>query len=218
MLNPNSNYEYNYINSQLGHHHHYLFPSLKKLLNNIQHDGDKAQKLRVLDIGCGNGSLSNLIARLGYEVVGIEDSLTGFMTAKQNFPECKFIHTSVYDIPYSDLEGSFDIVISAEVIEHLVYPRELIKAVKKCLKPNGSLILTTPYHGYLKNLALAITGKMDSHFTALWDGGHIKFFSVKTLTKLLMEEKFHNLQFEFAGRVPYLWKSMLVAANLSDID
>lgn len=218
MLNPNSSYEYTYINSQLGHHHHYLFTPLTKLLNNIQYNSDQAQTPRVLDIGCGNGSLSNLIARLGYEVVGIEDSLTGFMTAKQSYPECKFIHASVYDIPYSDLEGSFDIVISAEVIEHLVYPRELIKAVKKCLKPNGSLILTTPYHGYLKNLALAITGKMDSHFTALWDGGHIKFFSVKTLTKLLMEEKFHNLQFEFAGRVPYLWKSMLVAANLSDID
>jgi hypothetical protein len=54
---------------------------------------------------------------------------------------------------------------------------------------------------------------MDNHFTALWDGGHIKFFSVKTLTKLLAAEEFNNYQFEFAGRFPYLWKSMLVLAS-----
>ncbi len=126
----------------------------------------------------------------------------------------QFVHASVYDIPFSDLGGDFDVVISTEVIEHLLYPRELIKAAKKCLKPNGLFILTTPYHGYIKNLVLALAGKMDSHFTVLWDGGHIKFFSVKTLTKLLAEEEFTNFKFEFAGRLPYLWKSMIVSAKL----
>jgi len=212
MLNTNLNYEYSYTNAESGHHHHYLLPSLLKLLNKTKQK--RTEKLRVLDIGCGNGSLSNLIRKEGYEVIGIEDSLTGVTNASNNFPECKFINASVYDLPYSDLGGEFDIVISAEVIEHLIYPRELIKSAKNCLKPNGSLIITTPYHGYLKNLALAVTGKMDRHFTSLWDGGHIKFFSVKTLTSLLEEEQFHNIQFEFAGRLPYLWKSMLVSANL----
>lgn len=213
MLNANSNYEYTYTTAEVGHHHHYLLPPLLKLLKSKKHISTK--KLRILDIGCGNGSLSHLISQEGYEVVGVEDSVTGVTTASNNFPECKFIKASVYDIPYSNLGGSFDIVISAEVIEHLVYPRELIKSAKKCLKPNGTLVLTTPYHGYIKNLALALTGKMDSHFTALWDGGHIKFFSVKTLTTLLTEEEFNDFQFEFAGRFPYLWKSMLVSANLT---
>ena len=43
-------------------------------------------------------------------------------------------------------------------------------------------MLSTPYHGYLKNLALAVSGRMDRHFTALHVGGHIKFFSIETLT------------------------------------
>jgi 2-polyprenyl-3-methyl-5-hydroxy-6-metoxy-1,4-benzoquinol methylase len=207
----NSNYEYTYTTDESGHHHRYLLPPLLKLLNGSKKE--KGEKLRVLDIGCGNGSLSNIIAKLGYEVVGVEDSASGIAAATKSFPDCKFIHASIYDIPYSDLGGYFDIVISAEVIEHLQFPRELIKAAKKSLKPNGSLILTTPYHGYIKNLILALTGKMDSHFTALWDGGHIKFFSVNTLTKLLQEQNISNLQFEFAGRFPYLWKSMLVAVT-----
>ena len=59
----------------------------------------------------------------------------------------------------------------------------------------GEMIISTPYHGYLKNLALAITGKFDRHFTVLWDGGHIKFWSVKTLTKLLNEFGFEVVEF-----------------------
>ena len=211
MLNTNSTYEYTYTTNESGHHHKYLLPPLLNFLNTVQQNGTK--KLRVLDIGCGNGSLSYLFAKQGCEVIGIEDSASGVAAASKSFPECKFIYASLYDLPYSELEGSFDVVISAEVIEHLQFPRELIRAAKKCLKPNGSLILTTPYHGYLKNLVMSLTGKMDSHFTVLWDGGHIKFFSVQTLSALLTEEKCTDFQFEFAGRVPYLWKSMLVSAT-----
>ena len=189
MLNTNPthpNYEYTYTNSESGHHHNYLLPPLLKVLNTIKNNG--VVNPRILDIGCGNGSLSYLIAKQGYEVLGVEDSPSGVATANKNFPQCNFIQANVYDLPYDELGGNFDVVISAEVIEHLLYPRELIKSAKKCLKPNGTLILTTPYHGYLKNLMLALTGKMDNHFTVTWDGGHIKFFSVKTLQLLLQED------------------------------
>ena len=54
---------------------------------------------------------------------------------------------------------------------------------------------------------------MDHHYTALWDGGHIKFWSRETLTKLLEEFGFRVTDFRGAGRLPYLWKSMLVRAN-----
>jgi 2-polyprenyl-6-hydroxyphenyl methylase/3-demethylubiquinone-9 3-methyltransferase len=37
-------------------------------------------------------------------------------------------------------------------------------------------VISTPFHGYWKNIALAVSGKFDDHFTALWNGGHIKFF------------------------------------------
>ena len=102
------------------------------------------------------------------------------------------------------------------MIEHLLYPKELVKAAKKCLKRGGVLILTTPYHGYWKNLVLALTGKMDNHFHVLWDGGHIKFFSVTTLTELLTTERFSDIRFKFAGRYPYLWKSMLCSCSPID--
>jgi len=77
----------------------------------------------------------------------------------------------------------------------------------------GGAIVSTPYHGYLKNLALAVTGKMDAHFTALWDHGHIKFWSIPTLTTLLTEAGFENVRFRRVGRIPALAKSMIAVAH-----
>lgn len=74
-------------------------------------------------------------------------------------------------------------------------------------------MISTPYHGYWKNLALALAGKMDDHFTALWDHGHIKFWSVRTLDALLEEAGFVDVCFERVGRVPALAKSMVAVAR-----
>ncbi len=207
-----SQYQYAYLDGESSHHHAYLLPPLLEMLSAIKRS--RQQTLRVLDLGCGNGSLSHQIAQQGYEVVGVEDSEQGVAIARQTFPDCHFIHASVYDLPFAELENSFDIVLSAEVIEHLLYPRELVRAAKKCLKPNGHLIVTTPYHGYLKNLAIALLGKMDQHFDPLWDGGHIKFFSASTLRELLETENYTNIQFKFSGRMPFLWKSMLCSCSI----
>ncbi|MBE9041617.1 class I SAM-dependent methyltransferase [Oscillatoriales cyanobacterium LEGE 11467] len=211
MNTQNKNHEYLYPDSNSLHHHTYLISPLIKLLSHVK--TPDIIKPRVLDIGCGNGSLSNLIARQGYDVVGIDESESGVRVARQAFPQCQFIQGSIYHLSDLKLESQFDVVISSETIEHLFYPRELVRGARKYLKSNGRLILTTPYHGYLKNLVLAISGKMDRHFTTLWDGGHIKFFSVVTLRSLLESEGFTDIQFEFAGRFPYLWKSMLCSST-----
>lgn len=210
LLSLLPNYEYTYQNSQLGHYHGYLTQPILELLHQISLlPLEKQTQPRILDIGCGNGSLSHWIAQQGYEVVGVEESESGVEYARQCFPKCQFMNGSGYELPSQLLNNQFDVVISAEVIEHLFYPTELVKTAKKCLKPGGRLILTTPYHGYLKNLMLAASGKLDQHFTTLWDGGHIKFFSPATLSTLLTTEGYTDIQFKFAGRLPYLWKSML---------
>jgi hypothetical protein len=77
----------------------------------------------------------------------------------------------------------------------------------------GTAIVSTPYHGYWKNLALAVTGRMDAHFTALWDHGHIKFWSIATLGELLREAGFVDIRFERVGQVPPLAKAMRLPRN-----
>ena len=65
-------------------------------------------------------------------------------------------------------------------------------------------ILSTPDHGYAKNLVMAILDKWDNHFNIFEDGWHIKFFSPRTLCRLIEDEGFVDTCFRFGGRVPFL--------------
>ena len=103
--------------------------------------------------------------------------------------------------------------MSLEVVEHVYAPRDYARCVASLLQPRGLAIISTPYHGYWKNLALALTGKLDGHFTALWDHGHIKFWSVRTLTQLLEETGLKVERVYRVGRFPVLAKSMILVAR-----
>jgi 2-polyprenyl-3-methyl-5-hydroxy-6-metoxy-1,4-benzoquinol methylase len=161
----------------------------------------------ICDLGCGNGHIAGRLGLHGYQVTGIDASRSGIRIAQQTYPEVKFVEALIN----RDLNGlqTFDLVISSDVIEHLYRPSDLLEAAGSLLKPGGHILLGTPYHGYLKNLAMAVTGRMDSHFSALHDGGHIKFFSVNTLSRLLAAHSFEDLSFTFYGRAPWLWKNMI---------
>jgi len=165
----------------------------------------------ICDLGCGNGHIAGRLASLGYEVTGIDASRSGISIAQRTYPQVKFVEALIH----RDITGlqTFDLVISSDVIEHLYRPSDLLEAANALMKPGAHLLLGTPYHGYLKNLALAVTGRMDSHFSALHDGGHIKFFSVKTLSQLLTTHSFEDLSFTYYGRAPWLWKNMICHAR-----
>jgi 2-polyprenyl-3-methyl-5-hydroxy-6-metoxy-1,4-benzoquinol methylase len=167
----------------------------------------------VLDAGCGNGNLAGRVAGQGFDVTAFDTSVSGIAQARKAFSGVRFEIASGYDDLRSLLVGPFDACVTVEVIEHLYDPRQFATRIFDVLRPGGMLIVSTPYHSYIKNLALAATGKMDAHFTALWDGGHIKFWSRATLTHLLEERGFDVVHFEGAGRVPLLWKSMIVVAR-----
>jgi 2-polyprenyl-3-methyl-5-hydroxy-6-metoxy-1,4-benzoquinol methylase len=170
---------------------------------------------RVVDIGCGNGALCRELASRGYKVAGCEPSAESLRFAQRAAPELVFHALGVDDDPSAIGAESFDVAIATEVIEHLVRPVSLPRFAKQLLRPGGHLIISTPYHGYLKNLILALTNKWDAHLNPFWDGGHIKFWSYKTLSQLLNESGFRVVRFIGAGRLHFLWKSMIVVAQKS---
>ncbi|WP_405223943.1 class I SAM-dependent methyltransferase [Lentisalinibacter sediminis] len=193
--------------------HTYLLPTvLKELQYSWAVLKGNGQRPRLFDVGCGNGSIAARLAEEGWHVAGIDPSREGISQANRSFPSLSLERGSAYD-DLAGMYGTFPVVISLEVVEHLYSPREYARTVYDLLEVGGRAILSTPYHGYWKNLALAITGKMDDHFTALWDHGHIKFWSIQTLSALLEEAGLSNLKFYRVGRIPPLAKSMIVVAE-----
>jgi 2-polyprenyl-3-methyl-5-hydroxy-6-metoxy-1,4-benzoquinol methylase len=170
---------------------------------------------RVLDLGAGNGALCGLLKKEGYSVAGCEYDAKGVEIARATYPEVPFYQYGVQDDPADLLaaEGKFDLVVSTEVIEHLFSPHHLPIFAARVLQDGGHLVVSTPYHGYLKNLLLSIFNKWDFHHSPLWHGGHIKFWSRQTLSKLLEENGFEVLEFRGVGRVAYLWKSMVLVCR-----
>jgi SAM-dependent methyltransferase len=144
---------------------------------------------------------------------GREPNAESLHLAQREAPGLVFHMLGVDDDPSVIGDESFDVAIATEVIEHLVRPFNLPRFAKQLLRPGGHLIISTPYHGYLKNLFLALTNSWDAHLSPFWEGGHIKFWSYKTLSQLLNDSGFRIVRFIGAGRLPFLWKSMIVIAQ-----
>ncbi len=165
----------------------------------------------MLDIGCGNGSIAGQFVKRGCRVVGIDLSSQGIEIARRTYPGGRFEQLGAgADVLRNLNEDPFDIVYSTEVIEHLYDPRSYMEGCFQATRHGGVFICSTPYHGYLKNLALCLCNSWDKHHHPLKNGGHIKLFSRRTLSALMTEAGFVNLKFIGSGRAPYLWKSMLI--------
>ena len=115
--------------------------------------------LRILDIGCGGGLLSEPMARLGADVVGAD-------AAERNIPVAR-IHAeqSGLDIDYrhttaealAEANEKFDVVLNMEVIEHVASPIDFLRACRQLLKPGGLHICST-LNRNSKSYAMAIIG------------------------------------------------------------
>lgn len=191
--------------------HDYLLKAITVAL----HDLGLPKSARILDAGSGGGYIVNELYREGYvDIRGFDASESGIRVARESFPEIsdRFeVHDGYEEkLPDSFIQSGYDLVLSVEVIEHLYDPRRYIKNTALWLKKGGVLIITAPYHGYLKNLTIALMGGFDRHFDSLKDGGHIKFWSKGTLYKLLGEAGITPVGFRGSGRLPLLWKSMVI--------
>ena len=105
---------------------------------------------KVLDVGCGGGSLTYLLAKAGADVIGVEQEELGLQFARENLASVgdkslryAFVHASAYQLPFA--AETFDTVVSCEVIEHLQEPEKMLSEVQRVLKRGGKFILTTPY-------------------------------------------------------------------------
>lgn len=165
---------------------------------------------RVLDAGCGVGTIVAALAAEGFDASGIDISPSAIKLARRTHPQRSFTAHSVEDLPWPIQENSVDAVVAFELIEHLLRPRRLLEGARTALARGGHIALTTPYHGLLKNLALASLG-FERHFAV--EGDHIRFFTDGELRRLLEETGFRVERTIHFGRWPGVWAGVFVWAT-----
>ena len=182
--------------------HSYLVPATVQLLK-------KFSIASMLDIGTGNGSSLPAWQSQVECVAAMEPDEEGFNYARQ-YEGTDVRQLGVGHAVPEEWKNKFDCIVSLEVIEHLYNPLEMVKTCQQALKAGGIVIISTPYHGYVKNLAMAVFDLWDFHHDPIRTGGHIKFWTRRSLSDLFRKGGFKELHFQGVGRAPYIWKSMIM--------
>jgi 2-polyprenyl-3-methyl-5-hydroxy-6-metoxy-1,4-benzoquinol methylase len=138
---------------------------------------------RVLDLGCGEGDLTAVLAQAGARALGVDVAEAALARARRRHPSLSFEHTPI-DGPLPLAESTFDVVWASEVIEHVADTARWLSEVRRVLAPRGRLLLTTPNHGRLR-LAL---GGIERYSEPL--GDHLHLYSARSLRELLEEFDF----------------------------
>jgi len=115
-------------------------------------------RMKVLDVGCGNGAIAFAVASLGHDVLAVdvnESSIEHARTVNRS-PNARF--KAVSDDGF-DLNDTYDLIICSEVLEHLHRPQRLLKTMARHLKEDGVLLITVP-NGYGPREVLGRTEKV----------------------------------------------------------
>ncbi len=186
----------------------YLFKSLNKILK-------KEVKYRdiLLDIGCGNGYLTKKLSKNFDKTIAIDTSESAIEQAKKDYSGS--VNFTLSDLNNLDIKDKLNCITLIEVMEHLYSPDSLLKNINKFCDNNTKVIISTPFHGFIKNLLIMLSGKFDNHFSPLWEHGHIKFFTKKTLMEICVRNNFKIENIYYSGRFYPISKSMIFVLSKS---
>ena len=149
------------------------------------HNADRLLRLvpsggRLLDVGCACGFLLVAARARGFDVHGVEPSAWATAYARRQF-DLSVWQGALEDAPFEP--ESFDVVVLADTIEHLIDPRRAMRTVHRLLVPGGRALILTPDLG---SAAARIAG---AHWWGLLDD-HYHYFDRRTLPRLLESEGF----------------------------
>jgi ubiquinone/menaquinone biosynthesis C-methylase UbiE len=164
---------------------------------------------RVLDAGCGDGVFTVFLNKEGFNAVGIDISQSGIENARRRYPGLRFEVASLENsLPFEN--ETFDAVWCTEVLEHLFDVRAALAEINRILRSGGVLVLTTPYHGVVKNLVISLVA-FDRHYDTC--GPHIRFFTRRSLKSCLEKGGFVVEKSSGVGRFWPVWMSHFVLAR-----
>lgn len=187
---------------------------------------------QVLEIGCGPGSITKILAeQSGCQVTGLELDLEAI---EKVAPYCvKVMQADLNSVEWPkliDTSEKFDVVVAADVLEHLYDPWVNLQMMTPFVKDNGYIVISLPHAGHAAVMACLYNGDFQYRDWGLLDRTHIRFFCLKNIEDLFAQAKLKIIEVayvtkpaeetEFAagwGKLPSLVKQALNSAPHSDI-
>jgi 2-polyprenyl-6-hydroxyphenyl methylase / 3-demethylubiquinone-9 3-methyltransferase len=166
---------------------------------------------RVLDVGCGEGRFTAELARAGTLVVGVDVAQEPLRRAHERHPELDVRLLDDGEGHWELDDASFDVVWAGEVIEHVADTAAWLSEVRRVLRSGGRLLVSTPAHGRLELMRLALSRRA---FAERFDprGDHLRFYNRQTLARLIGDFGFDGIEVNGAGGAPGARRLLLAQA------
>jgi glycosyltransferase involved in cell wall biosynthesis len=141
---------------------------------------------RVLDLGCSDGQLAERLRTSGYHVTGVDlVAHPGVRARVDRFLEADLDH----GVP-PEVGESFDVVLAADVLEHVRSPGRILEDVRTLLAPGGSLLVSVPNFGHWYPRARVALGRFGYDRRGILDQDHVRFFTRRSFEHLVNEAEF----------------------------
>ena len=175
------------------------------------------QKKRVLEIGCGPGSITKVLARQGQcRVTGLELDLEAIEKAS---PYCEAImRADLNGVEWTRLLNGaerFDVVVAADVLEHLYDPWRTLRELVSFISPDGYLVISLPHVGHAAVVSCLINGDFEYRDWGLLDRTHIRFFGLKNIEALFAEAELKIVEAKYVIKPPEFTELAASWAKLS---
>jgi 2-polyprenyl-3-methyl-5-hydroxy-6-metoxy-1,4-benzoquinol methylase len=162
------------------------------------------QRKRVLEIGCGPGSITKVLAKQGgCQVTGLE---LDPQAIKDVAPHC--VQVMQADLNSSGwpslLDGveRFDVVVAADVLEHLYDPWKTLQRMVPLINSNGYLVISLPHVGHAAVMSCLINGDFEYRDWGLLDRTHIRFFGLNNIKALFAQANLKIIEVKYVIKPP----------------
>jgi methionine biosynthesis protein MetW len=153
---------------------------------------------RALDLGCGDGTLAEALREAGHHVTGVD--LSGDPAAKARVD--RYVVADLDEGLPAEVtrDGAvFDVVVAADVIEHVRRPEQLLTEIHDVLGPGGRLLLSVPNFGHWYVRVRVASGRFDYDRRGILDRTHLRFFTLRSLERLLHDTGWHVVRSDATG-------------------
>lgn len=167
-----------------------------------------------LDLGCGTGANARILVSHGIKVDGVTLSKAEKESVKGVCDKCVIFNLEK-GLPEELKSSKYDVIIASHVLEHICYPQKLLSDIKATLQPDGNLIVAVPNIMHYKYRLQLLFGVFKYTDSGIMDYTHFRWYTYKSLRKLLEQNGFKISKYKVAGKLPFYRLARYLGVNLN---